>query len=278
MHVRVNGTELFYAEHGAGRPLAALHGGLGFDHTYLRPGLDPLGDRARLVYLDLRGCGRSARPDDWREVDHATWVADVDAIRAHLGLERWLIFGHSYGGILALEYALRFPERVAGLIVCGASPAFDHAEASFALVQPRATPEQMEVVARDFAAPFASDEAMEATFRAVIPLYFDAPTPARCAAATDGLSYSAGAFNRSFFECLPAFDVRARLDEIEAPTLVIDGEYDWFFPTEYGAEALRDGLPNAELALFEACGHLPFIEQPERFCEAVTQWLDALPD
>lgn len=63
-------TDLFHVEHGAGRPLLALHGGLGLDHTYLRAGLDALGAHATLAYVDLRGCGRSRRSNDWEALGH----------------------------------------------------------------------------------------------------------------------------------------------------------------------------------------------------------------
>src|SRR5437016_4873387 len=124
LRAAVNGTELFYALHGDGRPLVTLHGGLGLDHTYFRPWLDALGDAAQLVYYDQRGHGRSQRPP-LDHVGHDTWAADAEELRAHLGHERIVLFGHSYGGYLAQEYALAFGERLAGLILCSTAPAFD---------------------------------------------------------------------------------------------------------------------------------------------------------
>ena len=85
--VRLNETELFYAEVGEGLPCLMMHGGLGFDHTYLHPWLDPLGDVMRLVYYDHRGNGRSGRPP-WETLTFQQLCADADALREHLGLRR----------------------------------------------------------------------------------------------------------------------------------------------------------------------------------------------
>jgi len=81
--VSLNGTELFYLEHGAGQPCLVMHGGLGADHTGLHPWLDPLGDVVRLVYYDHRGNGRSGRPP-LETLTYAQLAADADALRAYL--------------------------------------------------------------------------------------------------------------------------------------------------------------------------------------------------
>ena len=174
-----------------------LHGGLGLDRSTLRPWLDPLGDRARLVFLDLRGCGLSEPIPTGAPVTHATWVDDADALRDHLGLERWTVFGHSYGGFLALEYALRYPERTAGLVLCSTAPAFDHAGVAMANAEARGTPETLAALAGAFSSPAPSDEAFEATWRALAPLYLHRPTPESLSAITDGVRYRAEALNAS---------------------------------------------------------------------------------
>jgi len=103
-----------------------MHGGLGLDHSAFPPYFDNLGDLLTLIYYDHRGNGRSARPDSFEAITHATWVDDADALRAQLGYEQIILFGHSYGGFLAQEYALRYPERLAGLILCCTAPAIDY--------------------------------------------------------------------------------------------------------------------------------------------------------
>src|SRR2546426_3253877 len=103
----VNGTEISHLEVGKGLPCLVMHGGLGVDHTQFREWLDPLGDVLRLVYYDHRGNGRSGRPPI-ETLSHDQLVADADGLRTHLGFERIAVMGHSYGGCLALLYALQY--------------------------------------------------------------------------------------------------------------------------------------------------------------------------
>src|SRR5215213_7024615 len=112
----LNGTELFYIEVGEGTPCLMMHGGLGFDHTSLHPWFDPLSDVMRLVYYDHRANGRSGRPP-LKTLTFEWLCADADALREHLGFEEVTVLGHSYGGFIALEYALRYPERLGRLIL-----------------------------------------------------------------------------------------------------------------------------------------------------------------
>src|SRR4051794_4879294 len=107
MQAEINGTQLFYTTHGQGRPMLVMHGGLGFDHTYFRPWLDPLGEQVTLIYYDQRGQGQSARIESFAGVTHETLVDDADALREHLGYDQIILLGHSYGGFLAQDYALR---------------------------------------------------------------------------------------------------------------------------------------------------------------------------
>ena len=260
---------------GEGPPLLVMHGGMGLDHSYLRRGLDPLGMQAQLVYYDHRGNGRSPRPATaagWDALKHAGWIADADALRAVLGHERVTVFGHSYGGLLAQEYALAYPDRVAGLVLCATFPAFDYAPAALSRAAARATPAQLATLLAAVGAPLADDAAFGAAFRAVLPLYFHAPDPARLAVLAD-VRYSAAAFARAQWGCLPHASTLGRLGEITAPTLVLAGADDWIAGPEHGAERLRAGIPNAELVVFERSGHFPFVEEPAAFVQTVSAWL-----
>jgi proline iminopeptidase len=253
-----------------------MHGGMGLDHSYLRRGLDPLGAQAQLVYYDHRGNGRSPRPATaagWDALTHQGWIADADALRAALGHERVTVFGHSYGGLLAQEYALAYPDRVAGLVLCATFPAFDYAPAALARAAARATPAQLATLLEAFGAPIADDAAFGAAFRAVLPLYFHAPGPARLAVLAD-VRYSAAAFARAQWGCLPHASTLGRLGEITAPTLVLAGADDWIAGPAHGAERLQAGIPNAELVVFARSGHFPFVEEPDAFVRTVGTWLD----
>jgi len=121
--VPVDGAEVYVRQIGAGHPIVVLHGGPDFDHSYLVPELDELAESSRLVYYDQRGRGRSAagvRPED---VTIDTEIDDLDQLRRQLQLGRIAVLGHSWGGVLAVEYATRHPEHVSHLILMNTAPA-----------------------------------------------------------------------------------------------------------------------------------------------------------
>lgn len=268
------GTRLYVERVGHGPPFVVLHGGLGLDHTYLRAGLGPLADAVELIYVDLRGNGRSDRPTDWRRVDHGTWVEDIQSLRLRLGLDRILLFGHSYGGYLAQEYALRHPETLAGLLLCSTAPVMDFGATSMAALAEVASPEQLALLAESFSRPFVGDDQDFITLlRAALPLYFHAPSAERVEFVVREMRVSPEAFNRSFFQCLPDFDVRDRLPGVRVPTLVLGGCYDRIVPSAEGAERLARLIPNAGFVLFPQSGHFPFLEEPGHFSAIVHDWL-----
>lgn len=270
--IPVRDTELYVTTAGDGPPVLVLHGGLGVDHSCLHPWLDPLGDSATLVYYDHRGNGRSARPplDD---VDHSTWVEDADALRAALGYEQVVVLGHSYGGFLALRYALAHPERVRGLILVGTAAVMEHWDQVHATLAARqATPEQLRAFEDR---PFEDDEDFASTLGALLPLYFHRPQQ-EVMERLAGMRFSAEA-SRAGGRCMADYDVRGDLARITTPALVLAGRHDFIMPVAATAEPLAAGLPNAELVVFEESGHFPYIEQPAQFGDVVRDWLGRLP-
>jgi len=276
MQAQVNDTDLFYTTHGQGRPMLTMHGGLGLDHTWLRPWLDPLGDHVQLIYYDHRGNGRSSRPESFEGLDHDTWTADADALRAYLGHDTIILFGHSYGGFLAQEYALRYGDRLGGLILCSTAPVVDYMDVIVATAQARATPEQLQTVNRAFAEPMADDDDFRQTWLDILPLYFREYDPRIGAMLDEGTQYSAAAWNHVNAHCLPTFNTLSRLREISTPTLVIAGRHDWITPPAQGAERIHAALPNSELVIFESSGHFPFVEEHEAFVTTVADWIASL--
>ena len=122
-YVPAENAELFYREVGRGRPIILVHGGPDFDHTYLLPDMDRLSDSYRLIYYDQRGrgkSGRDVRPDD---VSIRTEIEDLEGLRKYLRLDSVAVLGHSWGGVLALEYAIRHPDRVSHMILMNTAAA-----------------------------------------------------------------------------------------------------------------------------------------------------------
>jgi proline iminopeptidase len=276
MLTSVNGTTLFSESLGQGRAMLVLHGGLGFDHTYFRPFLDPLAEQLRLVYLDHRSHGRSGRPPI-ETLTHEQLVADAEGIRTKLGLGKMILFGHSYGGFIALEYALRHQDQLAGLVLACTAPALDYADVVMENAKRRGTPEQLAAVDRIFSNQVRTDLELRAAWAAILPLYFVRFDP-KLAAELDRVgSYSGAALHRAFADLVPSYNVLSRLGEIRVPTLILAGRQDWITPVAQGGERLNRGIPGSELVVFERSGHYPFIEEQPAFLSAVRSWVARLP-
>src|SRR4030095_10361673 len=121
--IPVQGARLYCRDVGQGVPMIVLHGGPDFDISYLLPELDRLSDKFHLIYYDQRGRGRSADHVKPEDVTLESEMADLDGIREHFRLDKVVRLGHSWGTVLALEYALRHPERVSRLVLMDPAPA-----------------------------------------------------------------------------------------------------------------------------------------------------------
>lgn len=277
MQAQINGNSIFYTTSGQGYPMLLMHGGSGLDHSYFRPWLDPLGDTAELTYYDQLGNGRSSRPESYAGIDLDTWADEAEALRAALGHERIILLGHSYGGFIAQQYALRHGDHLAGLILSNTAPALDYPEVIAANAQKYGTPEQAQIALGGLSDPsaVASDEAWRKIWTNILPMYFHHYDPQIAQAMDEATQYSVGAFARGF-AVLGNFNTLNRLGEISAPTLLIGSRYDWITPSERGAERLHAAIPNSELVVFENSGHFPFIEEQSAFLTTVRNWLTKL--
>jgi proline iminopeptidase len=265
----VNGTTIHYQTLGTGPTCLVLHGGLGLDHHLYRPPLAALADRLRLVFYDHRGNGRSGRPA-LSTITMAQLADDADALAEQLAADRVVVLGHSYGGFVAQELALRHPARVAGLILVGTTPG------QLGTGEPPAEPGPP--IPTDLAPVFSAepeggvpDGEFAAVMRIVLAHQLCRPVSAELAAAVDRTVFDAGAYRHSM-RLLASWSSVDRLPGITVPTLLVVGEHDW---TCAKPQTLRIAgrLPAAEVAVFTASGHLPFYDEPDRFVAVVTGWL-----
>lgn len=265
----INGTMLNFCESGNGRPCLVMHGGLGFDHSYLSPGLDVLGDTLRLIYYDHRCNGRSGRPPI-ESLTFGQLADDADVLRASLGHDSVSIIAHSITGCaVALEYALRHPRHLRHLILMCVAPGFDPADKALGerLARRGMTPE----MAQAFGHAGDSDAALRHYIETAGPLYYHAFDGERHRRQFARTMYRAAATVRSF-ELLATWNILDRLGAVSAPTLLISGASDPF-STADDAAALQKGIRGAELLVLEESGHFPWVEQPEEFATAIKTWL-----
>jgi proline iminopeptidase len=261
--VPVRGIELFVRRVGAGPPAVVLHGGPGAHHDYLLPGFDALADGRELVYYDQRGGGRSpvARdvPVGWTEQ-----VADLEALRTQWELERLTLVGYSWGGLLALLYALTHPGRVARLALVSPAPTWRAARQWFEATFARRNLDAAFQEARRSLRESGLRERDPAAFQqrifelSVAPYFFD---PARAADLTP--FRITGRTQQEVWASLGDYDLRPRLPELLGlPSLVIHGEED---PIPIEAARTTASLIGAAFHPLPRCGHVPYVEAFQEF-------------
>ena len=287
MRQKLNGTEIYFDVDGTGlratnghlveKPvIVALHGGLGFDHGYLRHGLGPLRDHAQVIFVDLRGQGRSGRPD-LTSCTLEQMADDVAALCQSLGINSAFIFGHSAGGFVAMHAALRHPSLVAGLILCGSSPAMralpdDEGDPAPTLAA-RASPDELAIAARIFSGDITRDS-ITAFVDQIGPYHFAPPHMHLSDQVLKASSFTIEMMRHFMSTIAPSYDLRASLAQITAPTLVMVGHHDWVCPPR-ASRAIARGIAGAQLVEFDNAGHFVFSEQPAQFLDATTRFLAA---
>ena len=278
MQATIRGKDIFYTTHGEGLPILFLHGGLGLDHTSFRPWLDPLGDVAQLIYYDMLGNGRSTRLQSYEGITLDTWADEADALRAALGHERIVLFGHSFGGFIAQQYALLHGDHLAGLILSNTAPTVDYSEVLVTNAHIYGTPEQAQMVLSALSDPalLPDDEAFRHLWTSILPMYFHHYDSEIARTMDEATQYSSKAFIHGS-ACLATFNTVNRLSEVATPTLILGSRYDWITPLQQGAERMQATLPNAQQVVFENSGHFPFIEERATYLNTVRNWLAHLP-
>ncbi|HEX9690522.1 MAG TPA: alpha/beta fold hydrolase [Gemmatimonadales bacterium] len=273
----VNGTELFVTRLGRGEPVVVVHGGPLLEHGYLLPHLSPLADHYELILYDQRLSGRSASTVDSASVRLATFVEDIEALRAALGLGRIHLVGHSWGGLLALRYAIEHGDHLRSLVLLDAmAPSSELWQQEESEVRKRSTPEDSADAAALRATPaFANRE--PAAVAEALHISFRGQFADRT--KIDGLTLHVPADYRErsrqlgfMMPDLLAFDFTDELKAIRVPTLILYGDAE---PSASIAGAtLRNGIPNAELVIVPDAGHFPFIEQPGATLAMMAAFLD----
>jgi proline iminopeptidase len=257
---------------GSGSPLVLVNGGPGFDHAYMHcsDSWDRLAANRQVVFYDQRGNGRSSGIKEGQSCLLADQIADLDALRVHLGLDTMDLLGHSWGGYLVMAYAARHPERVAHLmIVDSAAPKIQDTLFLFKNIYP-------ETVAREEALAFAvelgDEAAIAADLREYMSMLFYSPAARDAMLARTGELSFHQSVNKSVWNDLQRFDLNPELPKFRFPTLVVTGRYD-FNVAPSVAWAIHRAIPGSELAIFEKSGHLPFCDESAAFATRVEEFL-----
>jgi proline iminopeptidase len=277
-------ARLFVRDVGEGRPLVVVHGGPDFDHRYLLPELDRLAPLCRLVYYDQRGRGRSILGEVAADVTVRSEVEDLDVIRRALELGSIVVLGHSWGALVALEYALAFPAAVSHLILISPAPASpDDAAGLRDCLRDSRSIEQRDRMAALAASPAfrAGDVEADAAyyrihFAAALrrPELVDEVVARLRRGFSDAGIVAARAIEEHLYEQTWRsldWELLTRLGQLRIPTLIIHGDAD-LIPLDV-ARHIADAIPDARLEVLGDCGHFAYLEQPAPTYRAVAGFL-----
>ncbi len=284
-HVTANGASLWTATQGSGPPAVLCHGGPGI-YDYLGPVAAMIDDLVTVHRYDQRGCGRS---QDGGPYSTATFVADLDALRAHWGYEGWTVIGHSWGATLALLYAIEQPARVSGLVYMsgtGIDPTWHddyrrNREAKLALHERErfrylsrkrttATGSELARINEERSALVEATEHYDVSQLDHIPRHDEFPTNYQLNAVLNAV------LNAELDRMEESGELPFEVSRINSPTLVLDGESD---PRPRWARAqVPKLLPNSLHVTIAKAGHDPWVEQPEATGRAVRDFLIETPD
>ena len=284
MRAAVLGTEIYFDIEGAGlvpdgaamrekRAALVIHGGPGGDHSGFKPSFTPLSEALQLVYFDHRGQGRSGRGDPALYTLDEN-VEDMEALRRHLGLGPVVSIGTSYGGMVAMAHAARYPDAVSHLVLCVTAAHGGFIPRAEAIVAARGTESQKRVCATLWAGGFRTSEELQEYYAIMGPLYstrFDAAAAgavrgrARPSPEPLNLAFGPGGFLRTM-------DLRPELSRITAPTLILAGREDWICAPEF-SEEIHALMPGSRLAVFEGASHSLRVDVPEALRGAILGFL-----
>jgi proline iminopeptidase len=281
--IPVGKTELYSREIGQGQPIIILHGGPDFNHEYLLPEMDRLSDSFRLIYYDQRGRGKSGGKVRPEEVSIELEIEDLEGVRKHFGLESTAVLGHSWGGLLAMEYAIRHPERVSQLILMNSGPASHddymllrqerEKNATDDLERLKALRASIRYKQGDLKADAAYYRIhFRGTIRQAEQLE-RVVNSLRVSFNEEGI-LKARAIEKRLMEetwLASAYDLLPRLKELNMPTLVIHGEHD-IVPVMCAAH-IALAVPGARFSLLRNSGHFSFIEKTEVVGKEVREFL-----
>lgn len=249
-YVEARGAQIFYTQCGRqGKPLILIHGA-GGSHLHWPSPLRRL-PGAQVYAIDLPGHGRSSGPGRTAIEEYA---ADVVGFLDGVGLAQAILVGHSMGGAIAQTVALRYPERVAGLVLVGTGARL------------RVSPLLLEGILQNF--------------QGVLSLMDDwawgpGTSPELVKRGRQMLARVDPQVLWGDFAACDRFDVRDQVGRISVPTLIVTGSEDRMTPPRF-AQWLQEHIPHARLVLVEGAGHMVMLEKPEEVAAQIRDWLQAL--
>jgi len=265
---------------GAGLPLLAVHGGPGLPHNYISS-LERLADEREVIFWDQLGCGKSECPSNVDLWTMERSVAEMDAVVQALGLNRFHIFGNSWGGMLAQQYVLDATSGAVSLTISNSIASIPQFSKMVARLKSGLDPATQSAIDRHEASGTTHSAEYQAAIRTWNETYLCRlrpwPKELQEAFKNMGVEIFETLFGPSDFHIvgtIRSWDVFDRLAEVALPTLVIAGRFDECAP-EHMWE-MHQRIAGSRFELFESSAHMPFIEEPDRFDQVMRDFLRPL--
>lgn len=273
----INHTRLYVKTVGSGEPVIVIHGGPVLDHSYLFPHLKPLTDEYRLIFYDQRLSGRSSADVDSSDVQLSTFIEDIESLRLTLNLQKVHLLGHSWGGLLAMKYAIRYPSHINKLMLINSmapsTELWQKEEAKLAESLSREDSlQRQEIIESELFTsnpPQAIKQLLELSFKK----QFYEPEKAHLLDLYVPEDYMKR--SRLFGLLMPdlsSYNLTDELKKVSIPTLIVYGSSEP--ASKISGPALHRLIPNSRYVLIEHSGHFPFIEQPVEFRRIITDFLN----
>jgi proline iminopeptidase len=289
--VDANGVMIFYETFGKGEPLMIVHGGPGATHDYFLPYLLPLARNNRLIFIDERGSGRSQKIEKTSDYTVENMVEDVEAVRKELNLGKISLLGHSYGGVLAQAYALKYQENLTHLVLCSTFHSTKQMNEVFKKMLKKMTPElrtrieKMEKAGlfghgKDFEKNRYTAEYMIASWgEGYFPyLYQNHPDPNYDPIANGNTAWDLyremwGSDGEFIIDGnLKSVEYADRLSAIKVPTLITAGDNDECDPSL--SREMNGKIAGSKLVIFPKSGHMTFVDQPALFISTIDDFIN----
>jgi proline iminopeptidase len=280
--VRIDGKyDVWVKQVGTGViPVLTLHGGPGFNHFYLECLEDFLPSaNVRFWYYDQLGCGFSDSPNDDSLWTLERYIGEVEQVRAALGLERFVLYGHSWGGMLGMEYALRYPQHLEGLVVSNMTASVAEYVRYAEVLVSRLPPAARAVIARhrasgDYEAPEYQKVLLEEVYNRHVCRLTPWPEPVLRSLRTLNAKIYNTMQGPDEFNIVGNFrnwDIWERLHQIEPPTLLIGARHDEMSPDQI--TRMSRLIPNARLSLCERGSHMAMYDDQRAYFAALLPFL-----
>ncbi|MGA8406290.1 MAG: proline iminopeptidase-family hydrolase [Candidatus Acidiferrales bacterium] len=288
--IDARGVMIYYMTVGRGAPIVIVHGGPGASHDYFLPYLLPLARHNRLIFIDERGSGRSQKLDDPSGYTVENMVEDVEAVRQGLVLGKITLLGHSYGGVLAQAYALKYQNNLTHLILCSTFPSTSQMNQVFVKMKEKMPTELRERIDReekeglfghgkDYQKNRYTDDYMIAAWgEGYFPyLYQNHPDPNYDPIAAGNTAWD---LYREMWGSDGEFVIDGNLKSVEyvdqlhtihVPTLIIAGDHDECDPSL--SQEMHEKIAGSEIVILPRSGHMTFVDQPKMFNDSVIDFL-----